>query len=589
MLTVRRAALPPARPDARKCTRAGHTGEGPARLARGLTRARPLSDGTGQDAAAGSGPVARRGRLGVSRHHWGTIVVPALLAALVLLSAAPPASASAAAPGAGFADRARAVGSLVLERMATTDDRTPPRRYAYYTVGDLWKYCGADGWAAGFVPGGLWSCYQLTGAASWRDRALKREAAIGRQEVSAASLNLGGLFFPSFVRGFTLTGDRALRMTALRAARAMAGRYNPVVGAMQSRAGDRFNVIIDSLMKSQLLWWAARNGGDPALADIATQHALTIARDFVRDDGSTWHHVYYDTTTGQVTERVAGSAYSVDSTWARGQAWAILGFSAAYRATGDERFLEAARKVTDWYLADVPDDGVPYWDFGDPAIPDAPRDSSAAAIAASGMVDLSLTDPSQSRRATYLAAARSILSDLMSPAYLSLGADPAVLLHGTYSHSMGVVDCGLAYGDAFFLEALLRLRRTDPGVAALRVAAARADKGDPTGAVDGDLDTCWTSRGRSSLDLRLSGTRSVGAVRVALAGGDRRAAVLRVFVSDDGRSWTPVLRTETSGETAGFETLDFPSTPAHWVRITCDGTTTGPVNRISETQVLPPL
>lgn len=525
----------------------------------------------------------------MSRLHWRTIILPAALAVAGVLCTALPAAASPRLPHVTFAERARLVQAGARARLASTDDVTPHRRYAYYTLGNAWKYSGADGWAAGYVPGGLWSCYQMTGSAAWRDRALRREAAIGRGEVTAASLNLGALFFPSYARGYTLTGDTELRATALRAARSMAARYDPTVGAMLSRPGERFNVIIDSLMKSQLLWWAARNGGGPGLAAIATQHALTIARDFVRDDGSTWHLVYYDSVSGQVTERSAGSAFSVDSTWARGQAWAILGFSAAYRATSDERFLVAARKVTDWYLANLPEDRVPYWDFADPAIPDAARDSSSAAIAASGMVDLALTDPSDERRATYLAAAQAILGSLISPAYLSTGANPAVLLHGTYSQPMGVVDRGLAYGDAFFLEALLRLRRADPGVAALPVLRARADKGHPARAIDGDLGTRWTSRGRAALDVRLSGVSEVGAVRVAVAGGDRRAAVLRVAVSEDGRHWSTVARSVTSGETAGFETLDFGATPARWVRLICGGTTTGAVNRISELRVLPPL
>ena len=443
------------------------------------------------------------------RLHWRTIVLPAALAAVAVLCPVLPAAASPDPHGLTFAERVRVVQTSARERLAATDDAAPRRYYAYYTIGDFWKYSGADGWAAGYVPGGLWSCYQMTGAPSWRDRALRREAAIGRSEVTAASLNLGALFFPSYARGYTLTGDRELRATALTAARAMAARYDPVVGAMLSRAQERFNVIIDSLMKSQLLWWAARNGGDPGLADIATQHSLTIARDFVRDDGSTWHLVYYDTVSGQVTERSAGSAFSVDSTWARGQAWAILGFAAAYRATLDERFLLAARKVTDWYLANLPEDRVPYWDFSDPAIPNAARDSSSAAIAASGIIDLALVDPSDERRAAYLAAARSILSTLVSPAYFSLEANPAVLLHGTYSQSMGVVDRGLAYGDSFFLEALLRLRRADPGVEELPVLRARADKGDPSGAIDDDLETSWTSRGHASLEVRLQDSRKV--------------------------------------------------------------------------------
>ena len=519
-------------------------------------------------------------------------ILPAALAAVIaVLCCAPSASAGVSTTAdPTFAEQARAARAVARQRLVATEERSPRRRYAYYTLDDVaWKYAGPAGWASGYVPGALWSGYQMTGDRWWLDHAVSRQRAIGEEDITVDSLNLGALFYPSFARGYALTGDPELRRTALGAARTMALRYDPIVGAMLSRPHEEFNVIIDSLMKSQLLWWAAKNGAGPDYADIARQHALTIARDFVRADGSTWHIVFYDSLTGGVTRRDQGSAWSADSTWARGQAWAILGFSAAYRETSDPRFLAAARKCTDWYLAHLPADNVPFWDFQDPAIPDAPRDSSSAAIAASGMIDLALAEPSAVRRAAYLDAARGVLSSLMSPAYFSTGANPAVLLHGTYLWRSGIVDRGLAYGDAFFVEALLRLRRADPRVRELEVVRARADKGTPAGALDGDLGTSWVSRGMASLDLRLSEPQEVAAVRIALAGGDRRAALLRVSVSQDGARWRRVLRTMTSGETAGLETLDFAATPARWVRVSCSGTTAGPVNRLAEVRVLPPF
>jgi len=528
----------------------------------------------------------------MARLGWRSSILPAALAAVAaVLCCAPSASAGVSTlADPTFAEQARIARAVARQRLVATEEGTPSRRYyAYYTVGDIaWKYAGPTGWASGFVPGALWSGYQMTGGAWWLDHARSRQRAIGAEEVTADSLNIGALFYPSFVKGYKLTGDPGLRRTALRAARMMALRYDPVVGAMRSRAGDEFNVIIDSLTKSQVLWWAAKNGA-PELAEIGRRHALTIARDFVRADGSTWHLVFYDPITGAVTRRDQGSGWSVDSTWARGQAWAILGFAAAYRETSDPRFLAVARDCTDWYLAHLPEDEVPFWDFLDPAVPDAPRDSSAAAIAASGIIDLALAEPSAVRRAAYLDAARGILSSLMSPAYFSTAANPAVLLHGTYLWRGGIVDCGLAYGDAFFLEALMRLRRAAPEVAELRIVRARADKGLPARALDGDLGTSWVSRGKASLELLLSKSREVAAVRVALAGGDRRAALLRVSVSEDGVRWRRVLRTVTSGETAGFETLDFAATRARWVRVSCSGTTTGVVNRLAEVRVLPPL
>jgi unsaturated chondroitin disaccharide hydrolase len=228
---------------------------------------------------------------------------------------------------------------------------------------------------------------------------------------------------------------------------------------------------------------------------------------------------------------------------------------------------------------------VPYWDFDAPDIPLAPRDSSAAAIAASGLIDLAVVDPDARRSRRYEAAASDTLASLMSPAYSSFGANPAVLLHGTYLWRIGATDCGMVLGDAFFLEALLRLRRLKPGATPLRIHRARAKRGDARAAVDGDLGTRWVSRGKKALDLRLSRRGEVGAVRVALTRGDNRAALLRIAVSVDGTHWRVATQTMTSGETAGYETLTFAPRDACWVRIACNGTTRGPVNRIAEARV----
>jgi hypothetical protein len=175
----------------------------------------------------------------------------------------------------------------------------------------------------------------------------------------------------------------------------------------------------------------------------------------------------------------------------------------------------------------------------------------------------------------------------MSTGYASRGANPAVLLHGTYLWRAGITDRGLAYGDAFFLEALLRLRRLAPDAAPLALDRARAVRGDAAAAIDGDLTTLWSARGAVALDVRLAGTRVVGAVRVAIARGDRRAAKLRILVSADGRTWRPARRSMTSGESSGYEVFSFAPRQARWVRLQCDGTTAGPVNRIAEVEVYP--
>jgi unsaturated chondroitin disaccharide hydrolase len=515
-------------------------------------------------------------------------LVAALVAVACAFTGASGAPAQARALGdpvsATLEGELRAVDSLIVTELCT-----PPRRYAYYTRSGWWKLTGPTGWSAGYHPGALWSGYQLTGDVWFRDAARRRQSPIGTTGFAAGAPNLGALFFPTFAAGHRLTGEGRLRSKALTAAERMAKGFNPAVGALRSRPGGDFNVIIDSLMKSQFLWWAARNGGTPEDAETARSHAATIARDFVRADGSTYHMVYYDPVTGQLTGLGQGSAYSADSTWARGQAWAILGFTAAYRETRDEMFLDVARSVSDWYLGRVPDDMVPYWDFDAPDIPLAPRDSSSAAIAASGLLELSLLDPDGARAQRYETAARATLDSLLSPEYSSFGFDASVLQHGTYLWSSGIVDCGLMFGDAFLLEALLRLRRIDPDEPALPVSDAGASAGAETAsaATDGDPLTYWEASGVQTLDLRLASRRRTGAVRVTILGGADRAARLRVFVSEDGTTWEQVRQAVTSGEWAGAETLAFTPRSTRWVRIRCQGTTRGKMNRIAEVAVYP--
>jgi len=228
---------------------------------------------------------------------------------------------------------------------------------------------------------------------------------------------------------------------------------------------------------------------------------------------------------------------------------------------------------------------VPCWDFRDPAIPASPRDSSAAAIAASGMIDLALAEPDAANGARYAAAARATLAALMSRAYASHGANPAVLLHGTYSWHSGVTDRGLVYGDAFFLEALMRLRRLPPQGAQLTVKRARASAGDAAQAIDGLLNTAWTASGTQWLELDLGVAREAGALRIAVRHGDARAARLRVMTSTDRRHWRAGVTTMTSGETAGYETLGFAPRTARYVRVWCDGTAVGRGDAIAEAEV----
>jgi unsaturated chondroitin disaccharide hydrolase len=260
-----------------------------------------------------------------------------------------------------------------------------------------------------------------------------------------------------------MTGNQHYRDVLLTAARSLASRYSSTVHAIRSWKNPPkadptdFRVVIDNMMNLELLFWASRNGGDPNLAGIALDHALRTAEAHVRPDGSTHHMVVFDSTTGAVKRTQTVQGYSDFSTWSRGQAWALYGFATAYREMRDARLLATARRVADYFIAYLPPDKVPYWDFLAPG--DPPRDSSAAAIGASGLLELSQLETDPARKHRYLATAKAILASLSTSSYLAEGTSSrSILIHGTSNEPAGRYDRGLAYGDYYFLEALLRYR-----------------------------------------------------------------------------------------------------------------------------------
>lgn len=374
----------------------------------------------------------------------------AVLVAVVLTTAGP------ARAGGLHAQSIRAI-QLAEQRMQATAVGLAPTDYPYYTgTSGSWVTTGPGAWTSGFFPGSLWLLHHATKQASWETEAEDWQAGIEGQDTNTGTQDLGFMIFDSFGNGFEQTHDAAYKQVVLTAAASLATRYSPVVGAIRSwgASGDKqFTVIVDNLMDLELLLWAGTHGGPKADSQIALTDALTTLRDFVRPDGSTIHVVNYDPSTGAVD-----STSDNGTTWARGQAWAIHGFTTLYADTHDPRMLSAAEEVANWWVANLPADGIPYSNF-EPADPATePVDSSAAAIAASGLIELAHLVRDPALRASYLASARTSLTTLTSPAYLSSGTDnAAVLLHGTDNVGAGIVDTGLSYGDYYLLEGLLRL------------------------------------------------------------------------------------------------------------------------------------
>jgi unsaturated chondroitin disaccharide hydrolase len=218
------------------------------------------------------------------------------------------------------------------------------------------------------------------------------------------------------------------------------------------------------MMNLEMLFWASQNSENKSLYQIADNHAQTTSKNQFRPDFSCYHVVVYDTLTGKKIKGVTHQGYSDSSMWARGQAWAIYGFTMCYRETRRTGYLDLAENAADVYLKRLPEDAVPYWDFDAPGIPNAPKDASAAGIAASALLELSVLNTDNAVAAKYFGAALRMLKSLSSDGYLSRSANPAFLLHSTgHKPNNSEIDASIIYADYYYLEALIRLKKIQEG------------------------------------------------------------------------------------------------------------------------------
>ncbi len=387
---------------------------------------------------------------------------------IVLLLLIPWAIASCAADAKVDANKELAYCDAQIRRALPymTDPAKGARNIAADASDPQWRCSNINDWTCGFWPGVLWYDYEFTHDEEIRRRAEQfSEAIIPVLDQKSHSHDLGFMFFCSLGNGYRLTGNPEYKKSLLRAADSLALLFNPVVGTINSwpgmcdKKGWPHNTIIDNMMNLELLFWASKNGGSGKLYDIAKRHAEVTMKNQFRDDYSTCHVVVYDTISGKRLAQVTHQGYADDSMWSRGQAWAIYGFTMAFRETGEKAFLDTACKAADRMLQGIPEDYVPYWDYSAPDIPDAPRDASAAAIAASGLIELSqkVSDPETS--GCYLDAARKMLASLSSEKYQSRDRNVAFLLHSTGHYPEGgEVDASIVYADYYYIEALLRLK-----------------------------------------------------------------------------------------------------------------------------------
>ena len=319
-----------------------------------------------------------------------------------------------------------------------------------------------DWWTTGHYPGSLWFLYEATGDGFFKDRATYWTELLEPNKNDSSHHDTGFMMYCSYgnARRILKTDkyDDILRTTA----KSLSKRFNESLGLIRSwgdiRDKKNFLVIPDNMMNLELLEWASKNGF-PYGDKVARSHATKTMAHHFRKDGGTYHVLNYSQEDGRVQQIWRGQGASCETAWARGQAWAIYGYTMMYRETGDRAYLEFAQKVSDYAInhPNMPEDGVPYWDFGAPG---EERDSSAAAIIASGLLELQKYVPAEKSKVYREFAVKQLLS-LASPAYFSEGGEIGhwLLKHGVgHKPEHSEIDTPLDYGDYYFLEALLRFR-----------------------------------------------------------------------------------------------------------------------------------
>jgi unsaturated chondroitin disaccharide hydrolase len=333
-----------------------------------------------------------------------------------------------------------------------------------------WKQVGNHKlvWTSGFYPGVLWYAYDVTGNERWKKEAIKRTEVFESFKNITEHHDIGFMMFPAYGKGYEIGNKNEYKDILLTSAASLATRFNPNVGTIKSwsnKMHPRWNqhiTIIDNMLNLELLFWAAKNGGDKNFYDIAVKHAETTMKNHFREDLTSWHVIEYDSVNGNVLNRHTKQGFADDSRWSRGQAWGVYGYTMVYKETKDKKFLDFAQKITDKYLDLLPEDMVPAWDFDVQSDPKEEKDASAAAVVASALLDLSTFVDKKEDQERYYNAAIKMLKSLGSKNYSAVGKADSFLLHSTGAKSLGhEIDVALIYADYYYIEALSRLKKLE--------------------------------------------------------------------------------------------------------------------------------
>lgn len=351
---------------------------------------------------------------------------------------------------------AASAGMLANAKLLYGTERFP-RTYENGALVTVDKY----DWTSGFFAGDLWLAYQLTGIDSLEYYARHFTGELKEVKDFTGHHDLGFMIYCSYGKQWEIFHEQDVLQVIIDAAGSLCTRFNPGIGQIRSWDFGEWNypVIVDNLMNLEMLFFASKATGDDRYRNIAIAHADKTLQNHFRPDGSSYHVVSYN-DDGSVESKGTFQGWSDDSSWARGQAWTLYGFTMCYRETGDEKYLDQARHIAGYIMGAVKTaDKIPYWDYNDPAIPDSPRDASAAAVTASALLELSGYVKEKKDAKAYRRYAEDILLSLSSKEYTAVPEDNGnFLLKHSVSHKPlnSEVDVPLVYADYYYLEAAKR-------------------------------------------------------------------------------------------------------------------------------------
>ena len=316
-------------------------------------------------------------------------------------------------------------------------------------------------WTSGFYVGNLWQLFTLTGDSKYKERAQKWIPFLEKEKFNKGTHDMGYKIYCSYGKGYEINHSEEYKKIIIKSAQTLTTRFNKKIGSIKSWDHNKdkwdFPVIIDNMMNLELLFEASKLTGDAIYRKIAIQHANTTLKNHFRKDNSCYHVVGYDTITGMVKSKNTHQGYNDESSWARGQSWAVYGFTMSYRYTKDKAYLKQAEATAQFFInhKNMPEDGIPYWDFNAPTIPNTTRDASAAAIMASALIELYTI----TQKEVYLKYSNKVINSLCSNKYLlDESVDgPFILDHSTGDWSKKAeLDEPIIYADYYFLEAIIR-------------------------------------------------------------------------------------------------------------------------------------